>query len=310
MELAVQPPASSSASLQPRLDISDLCTLSKYDQVEQRIANRMAGLAAQAAEAKAAAAAAEAVVKTAGCGGTSPRSKRFEALKKYICKLTPEQVAAMDAAQRREYNRLVAKIQAKDEGDRRLRAEQKRKAELASRRHKQAAAAAASLAARCSETAATLSELGPQHATGAAAADHNDDEGRRIDINQGASSGRLLGSDEVILTVRVFFHGRGASSPAQELEVLGSQPLNALVDQISCLYDRPEVYSRHSWCVAILVLPRVLSCNRSNHIARAGNDPSATQRKLSASRSQGCWTERLDDARHCSSRGCFTRTIA
>jgi hypothetical protein len=57
----------------------------------------------------------------------------------------------------------------------------------------------------------------------------------------------LLREDEVILTVRVFFHGRGATCPAQELEVIGSQPLSALVDQISCLYDCPEVYSRHSW---------------------------------------------------------------
>jgi hypothetical protein len=255
VQLAVQPPASSPASLQPRLDISDLRTLSTYEQVEQRIANRMARLAAQASEAKAAAAAAEAAVRAAASGPTSPRSKRFEELKKCISKLTPEQVAAMDAAQRRDYNRLVAKLQAKDEGDRRLRAEQKRKAELASRRHKQAAAAAASLAATNPETAATVSELGPGDAAGAAAADHRS---RRIGTSQAARSGRLLGSDEVILTVRVFFHGRGAASPAQELEVLSSQPLNVLVDQISCLYDRPEVYSRHSWCDAILVSTPIL----------------------------------------------------
>jgi hypothetical protein len=260
VQLAVQPPASSPASLQPRLDISDLRTLSTYEQVEQRIANRMARLAAQASEAKAAAAAAEAAVRAAASGPTSPRSKRFEELKKCISKLTPEQVAAMDAAQRRDYNRLVAKLQAKDEGDRRLRAEQKRKAELASRRHKQAAAAAASLAATNPETAATVSELAPGDAAGAAAADHNNDsnEARRIGTSHAARSGRLLGSDEVILTVRVFFHGRGAASPAQELEVLSSQPLNVLVDQISCLYDRPEVYSRHSWCDAILVSTPIL----------------------------------------------------
>ena len=93
-----------------------------------------------------------------------------------------------------------------------------------------------------------MSELGPRHTVGTTAVDHNDDEARRIGISQVASSRGQLGSDEVILTVRVFFHGRGAASPAQELEVLGSQPLNVLVDQISCLYDRPEVYSRHSWC--------------------------------------------------------------
>ena len=47
--------------------------------------------------------------------------------------------------------------------------------------------------------------------------------------------------------VRVFFGGRGASQPAQEVEVLGSQPLSALVDRIECLYDRPEIYAPPSW---------------------------------------------------------------
>ena len=56
-----------------------------------------------------------------------------------------------------------------------------------------------------------------------------------------------LAEDEVILTVRVFFGGRGASQPAQEVEVLGSQPLSALVDRIECLYDRPEIYAPPSW---------------------------------------------------------------
>lgn len=303
LQLSVQSAASSSAS-QPRLDVSDLRTLSSYDQIERRIANRMAALAAQAAEAKQAAAAAEAIARAGAHRGSSPRSKKFEILKKSIYRLTPQQVAAMTASQRSEYNRLVAKIQAKEEGDRRLRAEQKRRAEIASKRHKQAAAAAASLASK-SPGVTAVSVLDSQHAAGAAAA-----RGGDRSKSSGTSPAAIapgprvqLDIDEVILTVRVFFHGRGAVTPAQELEVLGSQPLSALVDQISCLYDRPEVYSSHSWyvffaCSRVFCKQRVRGgtqttnigsntegarkLDSNDHTAVAGSALSVTRRKWSA----------------------------
>ena len=246
LQLSVQSAALSSAP-QPQLDVEDLRTLSSYDQIEQRIANRMAALAAQAAEAKEAAAAAEATAKAAARQGNSPRSKKFDVLKNVLSRLMPEQVAAMTTSQRSEYNRLVAKIQAKEEGDRRFLAEQKRKAELASKRHKQAAAAAAALASKTPDVTA-VSALNSQDAAGAAAAHVGDGSSTRGN-SPAAGSRQQLDIDEVILTARVFFHGRGAVMPAQELEVLGSQQLSVLVDQISCLYDRPEVYSSHSWYV-------------------------------------------------------------
>ena len=302
LQLSVQSAASSSAS-QPRLDVSDLRTLSSYDQIERRIANRMAALAAQAAEAKEAAAAAEAIARAGAHRGSSPRSKKFEILKKSIYRLTPKQVAAMTASQRSEYNRLVAKIQAKEEGDRRLRAEQKRRAEIASKRHKQAAAAAASLASKSPDVTA-VSALDSQHA--AAGAAHGGDRSKSSGTSPAAIAPGPRGQldiDEVVLTVRVFFHGRGAVTPAQELEVLGSQPLSTLVDQISCLYDRPEVYSSHSWyafcaCSRVFCKQRVRGgtqttnigsntegarrLNSNDHTAVAGSALSVTRRKWSA----------------------------
>ena len=91
--------------------------------------------------------------------------------------------------------------------------------------------------------------------------------------------------------------------PAQELEVLGSQPLSTLVDQISCLYDRPEVYSSHSWyvffaCSRVFCKQRVRGgtqttnigsntegarkLDSNDHTAVAGSALSVTRRKWSA----------------------------
>lgn len=252
-KLPVEPPADApggeSAASQRHLDIGDIRVVSSYDEVEQRIATRMALLASQAAEAKQAVAAAAAVVDQQRTRNrtTSPRSKKFEKLKQTINGMTAAQVASLNPSQKRQYSSILFKIQAKEEAERRLLAEQKQRLLLATRRHKQAKAAAASLPASNLQ----MESLPPASTSySAASAIHSGDSGRGSGTTlapSAAGSQPVLRIDEVILTVCVFFHGRGAASPAQELEVIGSQPLSALVDRISCLYDRPEVFSRYSW---------------------------------------------------------------
>jgi hypothetical protein len=289
LELAVAAPVPAAAAA-ARLAISDLRSLSDHDEVDRRIEERIARLASQASEAAAAAEAAKAEVaaQQAAAGSSSPQSQRFEKLKKHILGMSHVQVDALDAPNRARYDSILRKIRVKEEGDRRLMAEQRSKFLLAARLQKQAAAAAASVEAGQTAAVATaarqdnllqngasassadtfgasagasasgasasgasasgslsssgLGSVGANLSSGPSAASSRSPAGSTEGSQQ-----RLLREDEVILTVRVFFHGRGATCPAQELEVIGSQPLSALVDQISCLYDRPEVYSRHSW---------------------------------------------------------------
>jgi|EP01046_Picozoa_sp_COSAG06_P002436 hypothetical protein len=284
LELAVAAPVPAAAAA-ARLAISDLRSLSDHDEVDRRIEERIARLASQASEAAAAAEAAKAEVaaQQAAAGSSSPQSQRFEKLKKHILGMSHVQVDALDAPNRARYDSILRKIRVKEEGDRRLMAEQRSKFLLAARLQKQAAAAAASVeagqtaavatAARqdnllqngaSASSADTFGASAGASASGASASGSLSSSGLGsvgANLSSGPSAAssrspagstegsqqRLLREDEVILTVRVFFHGRGATCPAQELEVIGSQPLSALVDQISCLYDRPEVYSRHSW---------------------------------------------------------------
>ena len=251
-------------ALQPagpaRLGVSDLRTgTSTYDVVEERIKVRLAELATQQATAqqvaaqRAAAAAAEAQAAAQRAATAAAAvclySQKFEQLRQHILSMTEAQIAALNPEQMARYNTIRAKIQAKEEVDRRLAAQKRQEMLLESRQLAQHAAAAASSVARrdgpappTSEPTAQLMDHQPNGVPAAAAAAAA--AAPTAAAAGGAAAAGAAGAlreDEAILTCRMFFHGRGAMQPAQELEVIGSQPLSALVDQVSCLYDRPEV---------------------------------------------------------------------